>query len=62
MCALRSFFEVAELEKNFDPDQIDELEARIKTFGLIDDAEVQSFAKTFYKGLLDTQGRIKLEV
>ena len=59
--AFRPFFEVTELEENSDPNQIYELEARIKAFGLIDEAEVQSFAETFYKGPLDTQDRIKLE-
>ena len=59
--AFRPFFEVTELEENSDPNQIYELEARIKAFGLIDEADVQSFAETFYKGRPDTQDRIKLE-
>ena len=59
--AFRPFFEVTELKENSDPNQIYELEARIKAFGLIDGDEVQSFAETFYKGPLDTQDRIKLE-
>ena len=59
--AFRPFFEVTELEENSDPNQIYELEARIKAFGLIDEGEVQGFAEIYYKGQLDTQDRIKLE-
>ncbi len=59
--AFRPFFEVTELEDNSDPNQIYELEARLKTFGIIDDGEVETFAKTFYQGPLDTQDRIRLE-
>ena len=53
-CALpisfRPFYEVTSLEENSDPNQIYELEARLKTFGVIDDDEVESFAETFYRG------------
>jgi len=59
--AFRPYFEVTALEENSDPNQIYELEARLKTFGIIDSDEVERFAETFYKGPLDTQDRIRLE-
>jgi type I restriction enzyme R subunit len=59
--AFRPYFEVTTLEANSDPNQVYELEARLKTFGIIDDAEVERFAGTFYKGSLDPQDRVRLE-
>ncbi|HEY6183072.1 MAG TPA: hypothetical protein VIW67_12555, partial [Terriglobales bacterium] len=59
--AFRPYFEVTALEANSDPNQVYELEARLKTFGIIDSAEVDRFAATFYKGPLDPQDRARLE-
>lgn len=59
--AFRPFFEVTELAAVSDPNQIYELEGRLKTFGIIDGAEVERFAETFYRGALTSQDRIRLE-
>ena len=59
--AFRPYFEVTALEAMSDPNQIYELEGRIKSFRIIDDKEVDRFAAVFYHGALDTQDRIKLE-
>lgn len=59
--AFRPFYEVTELEAVSDPNQIYELEARITSFGIIDQDEVERFAETFYKGPLDSHDRIRLE-
>jgi type I restriction enzyme R subunit len=59
--AFRPFFEVTALEANSDPNQIYELEARLRTFGLLDQGEIDRFADTFYKGALDTHDRARLE-
>ncbi len=59
--AFRPFFEVTALESNSDPNQIYELEARLKTFGILDNGEIDRFAETFYKGALDTHDRARLE-
>lgn len=59
--AFKPFFEVTGLEANSDPNQIYELEARLKTFGILDQGEIDRFAETFYKGALDTHDRARLE-
>jgi type I restriction enzyme R subunit len=59
--AFRPFYEVTALEANSDPNQIYELEARLKTFGILDQGEIDRFAETFYKGALDTHDRARLE-
>jgi type I restriction enzyme, R subunit len=59
--AFRPFFEVTALEANSDPNQIYELEARLKTFGILDQGEIDRFAETFYKGALDSHDRARLE-
>lgn len=59
--AFRPYFEVTGLEAISDPNQIYELEARLKTFGILDDAEVERFAQTYYKGPLDSHDRARLE-
>ncbi len=59
--AFRPFFEVTALEANSDPNQIYELEARLRTFGVLDQGEIDRFADTFYKGALDTHDRARLE-
>ena len=38
-----------------------QLEARLKTFGILDQGEIDRFAETFYKGALDTHDRARLE-
>jgi type I restriction enzyme R subunit len=59
--AFKPFYEVTGLEETSDPNQVYELEARLKTFGIIDRDEVERFAQTFYKGPLDPSDRIRLE-
>jgi len=59
--AFRPYFEVTELEAVSDPNQIYELESRLRTFGIIDNEEVERFAKTYYRGALSPQDRIRLE-
>jgi len=59
--AFRPYFEVTELEAVSDPNQINELEARLRTFGIIDAGEVERFAETYYRGALGPQDRIRLE-
>lgn len=44
-----------------DKNQVYQLEARIRKFGIIDGAEVDRFAATFFKGSPTTQDRIALE-
>ena len=59
--AFKPYYEVTALEANSDPNQIYELEARLKTFGILDQGEIDRFAETFYKGALDTHDRARLE-
>ena len=59
--AFKPYYEVTSLEANSDPNQIYELEARLKTFGILDQDEIDRFAETFYKGALDTHDRARLE-
>ena len=59
--AFKPYYEVTALEANSDPNQIYELEARLKTFGILDQGEIDRFAETFYKGPLDTHDRARLE-
>lgn len=59
--AFKPFFECTSLEAITDPNQIYELEGRIKSFSFIDDEEVNRFAQIYYKGNLDSQDRIALE-
>ena len=47
--AFKPYYEVTRLEANSDPNQIYELEARLKTFGILDQDEIDRFAETFYK-------------
>ena len=59
--AFRPYFEVTALEANSDPNQIYELEARLRTFGILDSDEIDRFAETFYKGALDAHDRARFE-
>jgi type I restriction enzyme, R subunit len=59
--AFKPFFEATSLEAISDPNQVYELEGRIKSFSIIDESEVNRFAETFYKGTLDSHDRIALE-
>jgi len=59
--AFRPFFECTLLEEISDPNQIYELEGRIKSFSYIDEDEVNRFAERYYSGPLDAQDRISLE-
>ena len=59
--AFKPYYEVTSLEANSDPNQIYELEARLKTFGILDQGEIDRFADTFYKHALDTHDRARLE-
>jgi type I restriction enzyme R subunit len=59
--AFRPYYEATSLEAITDPNQIYELEGRIKSFSIIDDEEVNRFAEIYYKGALDSHDRITLE-
>ena len=59
--AFKPFYEAAALEETSDPNQIYELESKLKTFGILDAAEIERFAAIFYKGPLDPSDRIRLE-
>ncbi|HAU1788575.1 TPA: type I restriction endonuclease subunit R [Legionella pneumophila] len=59
--AFRPFYEVTSLEEISDPNQVYELEGRIKSFSIIDEDEVNRFSEVFYKGALDPHDRIALE-
>jgi type I restriction enzyme R subunit len=59
--AFKPFYEATALEETSDPNQVYALEARLRTFGIIDRDEVERFAQTYYKGPLDASDRIKLE-
>ena len=59
--AFKPFYEAAALEETSDPNQIYELESKLKTFGILDADEIERFAAIFYKGPLDPSDRIRLE-
>ena len=59
--AFKPYYEVSSLEEASDPNQIYTLEARLKTFGILDQNEIERFAAIFYRGPLDPSDRIKLE-
>lgn len=59
--AFRPYFEVTALEANSDPNLVYDLEGRLFKFGYLDKAEIERFAQTFYKGLLDGGDRARLE-
>ena len=59
--AFQPYYEVSSLEAVSDKNQVYQLEARIRKFGIIDDDEVERFAAIFFKGTLTTQDRVSLE-
>jgi type I restriction enzyme R subunit len=59
--AFRPYYEATELEAVSDPNQIYQLEGRLKTFGILDNDEIERFAAIFYKGPLGPSDRIELE-
>ncbi len=59
--AFKPFFEVTSVEAISDPNQIYELEGRIKSFAIIDYDEVNRFAETYYKRILKSYDRTRLE-
>lgn len=60
--AFKPFYEATLLEETSDPNQIYELEGRIKSFGIISEDEINKFAATYYKNTLDSHDRIALEM
>src|SRR5205814_1532441 len=59
--AFKPYFETTTLEGLSDPNQVYQLEARLRKFGVIDQGEVERFAATYCKGPLVPADRIALE-
>jgi type I restriction enzyme R subunit len=59
--AFKPYFETTTLEALSDPNQVYQLEARLRKFGIIDQGEVERFAATYFKGPLVPADRIALE-
>lgn len=59
--AFKPYFETTTLEALSDPNQVYQLEARLRKFGVIDQGEVERFAATYFKGHLLPADRIALE-
>jgi type I restriction enzyme R subunit len=59
--AFRPYYEVTVLEANSDPNQVYDLEGRLLKFDYLDRDEIERFAETFYKRLLDGGDRARLE-
>lgn len=59
--AFKPYFETTTLEALSDPNQVYQLEARLRKFGIIDHGEVERFAATYFKGPLVPADRIALE-
>jgi type I restriction enzyme R subunit len=59
--AFKPYFETTALEALSDPNQVYQLEGRLRKFGVIDQGEVERFAATYFKGPLVPADRIALE-
>ena len=59
--AFRPFFQATTLEETSDPNQIYELEAKLRSFGILDESEIDRFAEIFFSGDLTPNDRIQLE-
>ncbi|CDN48251.1 type I restriction endonuclease subunit R [Neorhizobium galegae] len=59
--AFRPYYEVTALEANSDPNLVYALEGRLFKFGYLDKEEIERFAQTYFKGLLDGGDRARLE-
>lgn len=59
--AFKPYYEATLMEETSDPNQVYELEAKLRAFGILDTDEIERFAATYYKGPLDPYDRINLE-
>ena len=59
--AFRPFFQATALEETSDPNQVYELEAKLRGFGILDQEEIDRFAEVFFSKDLSSQDRIFLE-
>jgi len=59
--AFKPYFQATTLEANSDPNQIYALESRLKTFGFLDQKEIDRFAEGFYSRVLTAADRMRLE-
>lgn len=59
--AFKPYFEATHLKDISNPNQIYELEGRIKKFHIVDDGEVEAFAAIYFKKRLESHDRIVLE-
>jgi type I restriction enzyme R subunit len=59
--AFRPYFQATTLEETSDPNQVYELEAKLRGFGILDQEEIDRFAEVFYATNLTPQDRIYLE-
>lgn len=59
--AFKPYYEATHLKDISNPNQIYELEGRIKKFHIVDDGEVEAFAKIYFKNRLESHDRIALE-
>lgn len=59
--AFMPFYEATTLTETSDPNQIYELEQKLKGFGILDPDEIERFAETYFKGALHPSDRIRLE-
>ena len=59
--AFKPFFELTSVEALSDPNQIYDLEGRLYKFGYLDQAEIERFAQTYFRGRLTTTDRARLE-
>lgn len=59
--AFRPYYEATTVEAMSDPNQVYDLEGRLFKFGYLDKDEIERFAQTFFKGLLNPADRPRLE-